>query len=74
MTTTEQAHKAPGWSPSRPKIRPLHLVVAWLVSASALLVAAWIVPGAAVNDFAGALAAALAIAAANVLTSVYTPG
>jgi uncharacterized membrane protein YvlD (DUF360 family) len=65
MTTTEQAHKAPGWSPSRPKIRPLHLVVAWLVSASALLVAAWIVPGAAVNDFAGALAAALAIAALN---------
>jgi uncharacterized membrane protein YvlD (DUF360 family) len=65
MTTTEQAHKAPGWSPSRPKIRPLHLVVAWLVSASALLVAAWIVPGATVNDFAGALAAALAIAALN---------
>jgi uncharacterized membrane protein YvlD (DUF360 family) len=65
MTTTEQAHKAPSWSPSRPKFRPLHLVVAWLVSASALLVAAWIVPGAAVNDFAGALAAALAIAALN---------
>jgi uncharacterized membrane protein YvlD (DUF360 family) len=67
MTTTEQAHKAPGWSPSRPKIRPLHLVVAWLVSASALLVAAWVVPGAAVNDFGGALAAAAAIAVLNAI-------
>ena len=65
MTTTEQAHKAPGWSPGRPKFRPLALVVAWLVSASALLVAAWIVPGAAVNGFLGALAAAVAIAALN---------
>ena len=59
MTTTEQAHKAPGWSPGRPKFRPLALVVAWLVSASALLVAAWIVPGATVNGFLGALAAAV---------------
>ena len=65
MTTTEQAHKAPGWSPGRPKFRPLALVVAWLVSASALLVAAWIVPGATVNGFLGALAAAVAIAALN---------
>jgi uncharacterized membrane protein YvlD (DUF360 family) len=67
MTTTEQAYKAPGWSPSRPKIRPLHLVVAWFVSASALLVAAWVVPGAAVNDFGGALAATAAIAVLNAI-------
>jgi uncharacterized membrane protein YvlD (DUF360 family) len=67
MTTTEQAHKASGWSPTRPKIRPVHLVVAWLVSASALLVAAWVVPGAAVNDFRGALAAAAAIAVLNAI-------
>src|SRR5881396_1757319 len=67
MTTTEQAYKAPGWSPSRPRIRPFHLVVAWLVSASALLVAARLVPGAAVNDFGGALTAAAAIAALNAI-------
>jgi uncharacterized membrane protein YvlD (DUF360 family) len=42
-------------------------VVAWLVSASALLVAAWIVPGAAINNFLGALAAAVAIAALNAI-------
>jgi uncharacterized membrane protein YvlD (DUF360 family) len=65
MTTTQQAYEAPGWSPTRPKIRPLRLVLAWLVSASALLVAAWVVPGAAVNDFGGALAAAAAIAVLN---------
>jgi uncharacterized membrane protein YvlD (DUF360 family) len=67
MTTTEQAHKASGWTPTRPKIRPVQLVVAWLVSASALLVAAWVVPGAAVNDFRGALAAAAAIAVLNAI-------
>jgi uncharacterized membrane protein YvlD (DUF360 family) len=65
MTTTQQAYEAPGWSPTRPKIRPLRLIVAWLVSASALLVAAWVVPGAAVNDFGGALGAAAAIAVLN---------
>jgi uncharacterized membrane protein YvlD (DUF360 family) len=43
------------------------LVVAWLVSASALLVAAWIVPGAAVNGFLGALAAAAVIALLNAI-------
>jgi uncharacterized membrane protein YvlD (DUF360 family) len=67
MTTTEQTYNAPGWSPGRPKFRPLPLVVAWLVSASALLVAAWVVPGAAVNNFGGALVAAIAIAALNAI-------
>ncbi len=67
MTTTEQTYKAAGWSPGRPKFRPLPLVVAWLVSASALLVAAWVVPGAAVNNFGGALVAAIAIAALNAI-------
>jgi uncharacterized membrane protein YvlD (DUF360 family) len=67
VTTIEQAYDAPGWRPSRPKVRPFHLVVAWLVAASALLVAAWIVPGAAVNGFVGALAAALAIAVLNAI-------
>jgi uncharacterized membrane protein YvlD (DUF360 family) len=46
-------------------MRPLRLLVAWLISASALLVAASVLPGAAVNDFGGALAAAAAIAVLN---------
>jgi uncharacterized membrane protein YvlD (DUF360 family) len=67
ISSREQAHEAPSWRPSRPPVRPLHLLVAWLVSAAALLVAAWIVPGASVNGFLGALAAALAIAVLNAI-------
>ena len=67
ISSREQAHDAPSWRPTRPKLRPLHLVVAWLVAATSLLVAAWIVPGASVNGFLGALAAALAIAVLNAI-------
>jgi uncharacterized membrane protein YvlD (DUF360 family) len=55
------------WSPSRPRLRPFRLLLAWVASAGALLVAAWIVPGAEVNDFGGALAAAAAIAVLNAI-------
>jgi uncharacterized membrane protein YvlD (DUF360 family) len=67
MTTGTQSDygRAATWSPARPKLRPLRLLVAWLASALALFAAAWIVPGATVNGFAGALAASLAIAALN---------
>ena len=67
MISSEQGQDVPSWRPTRPKFRPLHLLVAWLVAATALLVAAWIVPGAAVNGFVGALAAALAIAVLNAI-------
>ena len=67
ISSREQAHDAPSWRPTRPKLRPLHLVVAWLVAATSLLIAAWIVPGASVNGFLGALAAALAIALLNAI-------
>src|SRR5436189_3173230 len=67
-TTTEPAYgRAPAWSPGRPKLRPLRLVVAWLAAALALFAAAWIVPGATVNGFWGALAATAAIAVLNAL-------
>jgi len=67
ISSREQANDAPSWRPTRPKFRPLHLVVAWLVAAASLLAAAWIVPGASVNGFLGALAAALAIAFLNAI-------
>jgi len=67
ISSREQAQDVPSWRPTRPKFRPLHLLVAWLVAAAALLIAAWIVPGAAVNGFLGALAAALAIAVLNAI-------
>jgi uncharacterized membrane protein YvlD (DUF360 family) len=43
----------------------VRLLVAWLLSAAALLAAAWIVPGASTSDFGGALVAALVIAILN---------
>ena len=67
ISSREQAHDAPSWRPSRPKLRPLHLLVSWIVAAAALLVATLIVPGAAVNGFLGALAAAAVIAALNAI-------
>ena len=62
--------ETPVWTPGRPRIRPLALVFAWLVSAAALLLAALIVPGASVNDFLGAL---LAVAVIAVLNAVVPP-
>jgi uncharacterized membrane protein YvlD (DUF360 family) len=69
MTTATQSDygRAVTWSPARPKLRPLRLLVAWVASALALFAAAWIVPGATVNGFAGALAASAAIAILNAI-------
>jgi uncharacterized membrane protein YvlD (DUF360 family) len=69
MTTTTQPAfgRSVTWSPDRPKLRPLRLLVAWVASALALFVAAWLVPGATVNDFWGALAASAAIAVLNAI-------
>jgi uncharacterized membrane protein YvlD (DUF360 family) len=64
-----QATAAPasvaGWREERLRFRPLHMLRTWLVSAIALLVAAWIVPGAHVNGFLAALVVAAVIAALN---------
>jgi uncharacterized membrane protein YvlD (DUF360 family) len=64
-TTVADYGQTPTWSPTRPRLRPFRLLLAWVVSAAALLAAAWIVPGAAVHGFAGALAAAAVIAIMN---------
>jgi len=58
-----------GWREEPLRIRPLQLVLTWIVSAVALLVAAWIVPGADVNGFLSALAAAAVIAVLNAVLS-----
>jgi uncharacterized membrane protein YvlD (DUF360 family) len=64
-TSAPKYGQMPTWSPSRPRLRPLRLLLGWILSAAALLVAASIVPGAAVHDFRGALAAAAVIAVLN---------
>jgi uncharacterized membrane protein YvlD (DUF360 family) len=55
----------PEWGVDRPRLRPLRVVLSWIVAAVALLAAAWLVPGASVNGFTGALVAAAAIAVLN---------
>jgi putative membrane protein len=58
------------WSPERPHLRASRVVVAWVISALALLAAAQIVPGAHVDGFWGAL---LVAAVVGILNAVLPP-
>jgi uncharacterized membrane protein YvlD (DUF360 family) len=55
------------WQPERPRLRPAPLIVAWVLSALALLIAAQIVPGASIEGFWGALLVAAVVAVLNAL-------
>ena len=51
MATREATYaQEPTWHAEQPRIRAPHLVLQWIVSAIALLVATWIVPGADVSE------------------------
>ena len=66
MTTTTYGEK-PVWGPKRPHIGPIRLLTSWVLATVALLVAAWIVPGAEVESFGGAFVAAAVIAILNAM-------
>ncbi len=53
------------WNPQAPRLRLVHVLVSWLVAGVAVFVAATIVPGVSVGNFADALAVAVLIAALN---------
>ena len=55
------------WQPERPKLRPLRLLVVWLIDALALLLAAGIVPGAHIRGFLGAVIVSAIVAVLNAL-------
>jgi uncharacterized membrane protein YvlD (DUF360 family) len=57
-------------SERRPRIRLVRLLVAWILSAAALLFAAWVVPGVTVHGWKGAFVAAAII---GVLNAVLPP-
>jgi uncharacterized membrane protein YvlD (DUF360 family) len=60
----------PTWQPERPRLRVAGLLSGWVVSAVALLVGAWIVPGA---SSAGFLSAAVTAAVIAILNAVLPP-
>jgi len=62
---THEYGQTPTWGLDRPQIRLTRLVLAWLLSGVALLVAAALIPGATVSNFWTALAAAAVIAVLN---------
>src|SRR6185436_18825594 len=55
------------WQPAKPRLRPLRLLVTWIVAAASLYVAAGLVPGVHVNDVEGAFLVAAVIAVINAI-------
>ena len=72
MTTSERATRTYGhdWKPERPTWRLFPLVVSWLATGIALMVASWALPGVDVKSFWGALLVAAII---GVLNAVIPP-
>jgi uncharacterized membrane protein YvlD (DUF360 family) len=57
--------RSTAWRPERPRWRPFPLIVSWLATGVALMVAAAILPGVHIDDFWGALLIAAIVAALN---------
>ena len=55
----------PGWQPAKPRLRPLRLIVAWIVNAASIGVASLIVPGFWLEDPGAAFVVAAAVAVLN---------
>ena len=63
---TETAYGAQvEWQPTTPRLRPLRLVVSWMVAAASVYVAAGLVAGVSIDDPAGAFLVAAVIAVVN---------
>jgi len=67
MASTTTYGERPAWQVVKPRFRVGPVLVAWLLSALALLGAAWIVPGAHIRNFGSALVVAAVIAALNAI-------
>lgn len=70
MSTTPEDPRVPravGWHPETPRLRPFRLLISWVVSTIALLVAASIVPDVEIEGVPGAFAIAAIIAVLNAI-------
>jgi uncharacterized membrane protein YvlD (DUF360 family) len=67
VTVAETYGEVPVWEPERPRIRPLRLILAWIVSAAAVAVAAWLLPGIDLERSGAAFLVAAAIAIFNAI-------
>jgi uncharacterized membrane protein YvlD (DUF360 family) len=57
--------RSTSWKPERPRFRLFPLLVSWIGTGVALMVAAWLLPGVDIKNFAGALGVAVIVAALN---------
>jgi uncharacterized membrane protein YvlD (DUF360 family) len=57
--------RSTSWQPERPRLRLFPLLVSWIATGVALMVAAWILPGVDIKNFGGALIVAAIVAALN---------
>jgi uncharacterized membrane protein YvlD (DUF360 family) len=55
------------WEPQTPRLHPLRLVVTWVVGAASVAVAAWLLPGVALESTAAAFIVAAVIAVLNAI-------
>jgi uncharacterized membrane protein YvlD (DUF360 family) len=55
------------WEPETPRIRPLHLLLSWAVSAASVVAAAWLLPGVELLEFGSGFLVALAVAVFNAI-------
>jgi uncharacterized membrane protein YvlD (DUF360 family) len=55
----------PRWEPTKPRLRPLHLLLAWVVASASVYVAAALVPDVELKDIGGAFVVAAVIAVVN---------
>jgi uncharacterized membrane protein YvlD (DUF360 family) len=64
-TATPPYGEAVRWEPTAPRLRLVHTLIGWIVSAAALAVAAWILPGVALEQSGAAFLTAAVVAVLN---------
>ena len=55
------------WEPTKPRLRPLRLLVSWAIAAASLYVAAILVPGVTLEEPGSAFVVAAAVAVLNAI-------